>query len=64
MATPAPEGRCRSCQQTRPLFTFSWVPRGWAEFTHAELCARCYSAAMVEDEKSDLEYDIFGEVTA
>ncbi|WP_411102501.1 hypothetical protein [Streptomyces sp. cmx-4-9] len=64
MAKPAPEGRCQSCKQVRPLFTFSWVPRGWMEFTSAELCARCFSAASVEDEESDLEYDAFGEVAA
>lgn len=62
-ATPA-EGRCQSCQQTRPLFTFAWIPRGWAEFVNAELCARCHSAATVEDEQSDLEFDVFGEVAA
>lgn len=63
MTTPS-VGRCQSCQQTRPLFTFSWVPRGWMEFTEAQLCARCHSAATVEDEKTDLDYDVFSDVHA
>jgi hypothetical protein len=48
----------------RPLFTFSWVPHGWAEFVETQLCARCHSAATVEDEQTDLDYDVFGEVAA
>ncbi|WP_405531590.1 hypothetical protein OG592_27295 [Streptomyces avidinii] len=64
MAVTPAEGRCQSCQQTRPLFTFAWIPRGWAEFVNAELCTRCYSAAKVEDVQYGLEYDVFGEVAA
>lgn len=63
MSTP-PVGRCQSCQQVRPLFTFSWVPIGWFEFTEAQLCARCHSAAMVEDEETGLAYDVFAAVAA
>lgn len=59
MTTP-PEGRCQSCQQIRPLFTFSWVPVGWYEFIEAQLCVRCHSAATVDDEHDGLAYDVFG----
>lgn len=58
MTTP-PIGRCHSCQQTRPLFTFSWVPIGWMEFVEAQLCARCHSAATIEDDTTGLDYDVF-----
>lgn len=47
--TPA-EGKCTACQQTRPLFWFSWVPAGWHEFKEAQLCARCHSDATIADE--------------
>lgn len=63
MTTP-PEGRCRSCQQLRPLFEFSWVPIDWYEFRETQLCVRCHSAATVEDERDGLHYDVFGEVAA
>ena len=63
MPTP-PEGRCQSCKQQRPLFTFSWVPSGWYEFIAAELCVRCHSAATLVDERDELAYDAFGEVAA
>lgn len=63
MTTPA-EGRCQSCRQTRPLFTFSWVPIGWFEFVEAQLCVRCHSAATVEDEQAGLTHDVFSEVAA
>ncbi|HEY9354083.1 MAG TPA: hypothetical protein VIP28_12565 [Nocardioides sp.] len=60
----ATEGRCEGCKQTRPLFTFAWVPIGWYEFLNADLCCRCYSAATVEDEGPGLAYNAFGEVAA
>lgn len=63
MNTPT-AGRCQSCQQTRPLFTFSWVPIGWFEFTETQLCVRCHSAATVEDDETGLNYDVFSEVAA
>jgi hypothetical protein len=40
------------------------VPIGWFEFTEAQLCARCHSAAMVEDEETGLAYDVFAAVAA
>ena len=63
MTTPT-EGRCNSCQQTRPLFEFSWVPIGWMEFVETRLCVRCHSAATLEDENAGLHYDVFSEVAA
>lgn len=58
------EGKCQGCKQQRPLFTFSWVPDGWSEFTSVELCARCHSTATVKDEQSSLVYNAFGEVSS
>ncbi|MFJ8208163.1 hypothetical protein [Streptomyces sp. NPDC096033] len=60
----ATEARCQGCRQPRIVFTFSWVPNGWAEFVHAELCARCHSAATLKGEEGGLQYDAFGEVAA
>ena len=59
MATPTPEGRCQSCQQTRPLFTFEWIPTGFHEFCSARLCVRCHGAASLEDENDGLAFDVF-----
>lgn len=50
-----PEGRCGRCQQTRPLWSFSWVPDGWAEFKEIQLCARCHSLSALEDEDGRLD---------
>ncbi|MER7623884.1 hypothetical protein [Streptomyces sp. NPDC126503] len=63
MSTPT-EGRCQGCRQLRPLFTFSWMPTGWYEFTEAQLCCRCHSNATIVDERDELAYDAFSEVVA
>ncbi|MFD9070574.1 hypothetical protein [Streptomyces lasiicapitis] len=49
------QGRCGRCRQTRPLFPFSWVPDGWAEFKEIHLCARCHSLSSLEDEDGHLD---------
>lgn len=54
-STTPPEGRCGRCQQTRPLFEFSWVPDGWMEFKEIHLCARCHSLSALEDEDGRLD---------
>ncbi|ARX81591.1 hypothetical protein SMD44_00989 [Streptomyces alboflavus] len=53
--TPPPSGPCGRCRQTRPLFPFSWVPDGWAEFKEIRLCARCHSLSALEDEDGRLD---------
>ena len=50
-----PEGPCGRCQQTRPLFEFSWMPDGWMEFKEIHLCARCHSLSALEDEDGLLD---------
>ncbi|MFF3620001.1 hypothetical protein [Streptomyces sp. NPDC002467] len=59
MAATPTEGRCQSCQQTRPLFEFQWIPAGFHEFYSAQLCTRCHSAASLEDEQDGLAFDVF-----
>jgi len=54
-ASAPPEGRCGRCQQTRPLFEFSWMPDGWMEFKEIQLCARCHSLSALEDEDGLLD---------
>lgn len=49
VAAAAPE-HCGRCKQPRPLFDFSWVPDGWAEFKTVRLCVRCHSLSSLEDE--------------
>lgn len=52
--TPA-EGACGRCRQTRPLWTFSWMPDGWMEFKEIRLCTRCHSLSALEDEDGRLD---------
>jgi hypothetical protein len=59
--TPPPADRCGRCRQTRPLFTFSYVPSGWYEFVAVELCARCHSLSALEDEDDQLKQSVFAE---
>lgn len=59
MATAVATGRCEKCRQTRPLFTFSYVPIDWFEFVEVQLCARDYSAATLQDEREGLAYGDF-----
>lgn len=54
VAAAAPE-RCARCRQPRPLFDFSWVPDGWAEFKTVRLCTRCHSLSALEDEDGQLD---------
>lgn len=51
----AATGRCGRCRQTRPLFSFSWMPDGWMEFKEIQLCARCHSLSSLEDEDGLLD---------
>jgi hypothetical protein len=60
-AEAAPADRCGRCRQTRPLFTFSYVPSGWFEFVAIELCARCYGLSALEDEDDQLDQSVFAE---
>lgn len=59
--TEEPEGTCSRCRQTRPLFTFSYVPDGWFEFVEVKLCARCHSLSTLEDEDDRLDHTIFAD---
>lgn len=47
------QGQCAKCQQTRPLFEFSFMPDGWAEFITRQLCARCWSECTLADENNE-----------
>lgn len=49
------EATCGRCRQTRPLFSFSWMPDGWMEFKEIHLCARCHSLSSLEDEDGLLD---------
>ncbi|MET9222409.1 hypothetical protein ABZX65_27095 [Streptomyces sp. NPDC003300] len=58
------EGRCGRCRQTRPLFSFSYVPEGWAEFVQINLCNRCHSLSALEDDDNQLNSGVFAEQPA
>lgn len=53
------DGSCSRCRQNRPLFAFSYVPAGWAEFVEVELCTRCHSLSAIEDEDDQLDSGVF-----
>jgi hypothetical protein len=55
----ASDGPCSRCRQTRPLFTFSYVPTGWMEFVEVKLCARCHSLSTLEDDDDQLDHTVF-----
>lgn len=46
-------GTCAKCRQTRPLFSFEFVPDGWYEFITRMLCARCWSVCTEADERDE-----------
>jgi hypothetical protein len=46
-------GTCAKCHQPRPLFSFSFVPFGWAEFVERMLCARCWSVCTEAEENDE-----------
>ncbi|MFD9568074.1 hypothetical protein [Streptomyces sp. NPDC059994] len=52
---PPTEGPCGRCTQTRPLFSFEWMPDGEMEFKEIKLCARCHSLSAIEDEDGRLD---------
>lgn len=58
---PADEQCCSRCRQPRPLFSFSYVPNGWAEFCEVNLCARCHSLSAIEDEDDQLDHGVFAD---